>query len=138
MAEWIVGLMTFRFNHRHLWWQLFARHFNISSENCAILGFQHVDQFLFGLIIVLSIFLNSSFFEGNTSFGIAMIYFFWNKLMLTSSRYLKIERSICNSLYLAKIWTLSLLGFLIDLTFILQVSLAFYYFVLLEWNFKIE
>jgi len=119
-AEWIVGLMTFGLI-TDIFDGIIARHLNISSEKLRIWD-SNVDQF-FWLIIVASIFyLNSSFLKAHF-FWIAMILLL--ELLCYIVSYLKFRRSIATHSILAKFWTLSLLGFLIDLTLHSTSSLAF-------------
>ena len=117
-----IGLITDVFDG------IIARKLNISSDKLRILD-SNVDQ-LFWLVVISSIFyLNSNFLIENI-YWIACIALLEILCYLIS--YIKFKKSIATHSILAKIWTISLLLFLIDLSinhtsyivFILCVSLG--------------
>lgn len=90
---------------------IIARRLNVSSEKLRVWD-SNVDQF-FWLIVIGSIFyLNITFVKEN-SIWISIIVLLEFICYLVS--FIKFKKSIATHSILAKIWTLTLLGFLIDL-----------------------
>ena len=109
-AYWItilmsLGLITDIFDG------IIARRLNVSSEKLRIWD-SNVDQF-FWLIVIGSIFyLNIDFVTDNLIWLATIVLL---ELMCYLISYIKFRKSIATHSILAKIWTLSLLAFLIDL-----------------------
>ena len=107
---WIVvlmslGLLTDVFDG------IIARKLNISSEKLRVWD-SNVDQFFWLVVIGAIFYLNTSFIVENI-FWIGIIAFL--ELLSYFISYLKFKKSIATHSILAKIWTLTLLAFLIDL-----------------------
>jgi CDP-diacylglycerol--glycerol-3-phosphate 3-phosphatidyltransferase len=101
-----VGLVTDIFDG------IIARKLNVSSEKLRTWD-SNVDQF-FWLMVIGSIFYANLDFVKDNLFWIGSILVLESLCYLLS--FLKFKRTIATHSILAKAWTLSLLGFLIDLT----------------------
>ena len=102
----VFGLLTDVFDG------IIARKLKVSTEGLRILD-SNVDQFFWLLIITSIFYLNWSFIKVNY-LAIACILVL--ELIAYLLSYLKFKRTLATHSILAKIWTLSLLAFLIDLT----------------------
>ena len=101
----ILGLITDIFDG------IIARKLNVSTEKLRIWD-SNVDQF-FWLIVIGSIFyLNIEFIKEHINW-IAIIVSF--EILCYIISYFKFKKSIATHSILAKLWTITLLGFLIDL-----------------------
>jgi len=110
-AIWIVVLMSLGLI-TDIFDGIIARKLNVSSEKLRIWD-SNVDQF-FWLLVIASIFwLNFDFVKEN-SMWIGTIVLL--ELIAYLISYWKFKKAIATHSILAKFWTLSLLGFLIDLT----------------------
>lgn len=102
----VVGLLTDVFDG------IIARRLNVSSEKLRVLD-SNVDQF-FWLVVIASIFyLNFKYIQENY-WGILIILIL--EFSCYAISYVKFKKPIATHSILAKMWTLSLLAFLIDLT----------------------
>jgi CDP-diacylglycerol--glycerol-3-phosphate 3-phosphatidyltransferase len=109
-AEWIVSLMIFGLL-TDVFDGIIARKLNVSTEKLRIWD-SNVDQF-FWIVVIGSIFYLKLGFIKENLFWIGLVVFLEVLSYLIS--YGKFKRSIATHSILAKIWTLSLLAFLIDL-----------------------
>ena len=123
---WIVGLMVFGLL-TDVFDGIVARKLNVSSEKLRIWD-SNVDQF-FWLVVISSIFyLNFPFIQENY-WGIVFIAILEFCCYVIS--YLKFRKPIATHSIFAKLWTLSLLAFLIDLTINNTSSIAFFICIVL-------
>ncbi|AXT20395.1 CDP-alcohol phosphatidyltransferase family protein [Flavobacteriaceae bacterium AU392] len=90
---------------------IIARKLNVSSEKLRVWD-SNVDQFFWLMVIGSIFYLNITFVKEN-SIWISIIVLLEFICYLVS--FIKFKKSIATHSILAKIWTLSLLGFLIDL-----------------------
>lgn len=110
-----VGLVTDIFDG------IIARKLNVSSERLRVWD-SNADQF-FWLVVIGSIFyLNSTFVKEHLFWIVTLISF---ELLCYLVSFLKFKRSIATHTIFAKVWTLFLLGFLVDLTLNGSSQLAF-------------
>ena len=130
---WIVVLMSLGLI-TDIFDGIIARKLNISTEKLRILD-SNVDQF-FWLTIIASIFyLNIDFVKENIHWiGIVIILEFLCYLV----SYLKFKKSIATHSLQAKFWTLTLLGFLIDLTINSTSQIPFLVCIILGITSRIE
>jgi CDP-diacylglycerol--glycerol-3-phosphate 3-phosphatidyltransferase len=110
-AFWIVFLMSIGLI-TDIFDGIIARNLNVSSEKLRIWD-SNVDQF-FWLITIFSIFYLNIDFVIENSIWIGTIVLLEISCYLIS--YWKFKKTIATHSILAKFWTLTLLGFLIDLT----------------------
>ena len=102
----VLGLLTDVFDG------IIARKLNVSTEKLRIYD-SNVDQFFWLLVISAIFYLNFPFIQENY-WGIALILLL--ELGCYGISYLKFKKPIATHSILAKLWTLTLLAFLIDLT----------------------
>jgi len=91
---------------------IIARKLNVSSERLRVWD-SNVDQFFWLMVIGSIFYLNSDFVKENSIWIGTIIVL---ELMCYLISYIKFKKSIATHSILAKVWTLSLLGLLIDLT----------------------
>lgn len=111
LSTWIVmlmsvGLVTDIFDG------IIARKLNVSTEKLRVMD-SNVDQ-IFWLIVIGSIFYINIYFVIENIIWLSLIIFL--ELLCYISSYKKFRRSIATHAIASKIWTLSLLVFLVDLT----------------------
>ncbi|NEN22344.1 CDP-alcohol phosphatidyltransferase [Cryomorpha ignava] len=123
-----IGLITDVFDG------IIARNLNVSTEKLRIWD-SNVDQF-FWIITIGSIFyLNSDFVKENIMWiGIIIIL----ELLCYLISYLKFEKSIATHSLQAKLWTLILLVFLIDLALNATSQIPFFSCILIGATSRIE
>lgn len=102
----VLGLLTDVFDG------IIARKLNVSTEKLRIYD-SNVDQFFWILVISAIFYLNFPFIKENY-WGIASILIL--ELGCYGISYLKFKKPIATHSILAKLWTITLLAFLIDLT----------------------
>lgn len=90
---------------------IIARRLNISTQKLRVLD-SNVDQFFWIVTICAIFYLNQAFLKAN--YGWILVVVFLEFLTYTLS-FFKFKKSIATHSILAKIWSLTLLGFLIDL-----------------------
>ncbi len=113
---------------------IIARKLNVSSEKLRVWD-SNVDQF-FWLIVIGSIFyLNVDFVKENIIWIGTIILL---ELICYLISYIKFKKSIATHSILAKVWTLSLLGFLIDLTLNSTSQIPFIICIVLGITSRIE
>lgn len=118
-----LGLLTDIFDG------IIARSLNVSTQKLRVLD-SNVDQFFWITTIFAIFYLNQDFIKANYGWILIVLFLEFSAYMLS---FLKFKKSIATHSFLAKIWTLSLLGFLIDLClnswsivpFIVCISLGF-------------
>ncbi|MEO9483793.1 MAG: CDP-alcohol phosphatidyltransferase family protein [Ekhidna sp.] len=110
-AIWIVGLMVFGLL-TDVFDGIIARKLNVSTEKLRIWD-SNADQFFWLLTISSIFYLNFTFVKENITW-IALVVSLELSSYLIS--YLKFKKPIATHSILAKLWTLTLLWFLIDLT----------------------
>jgi len=110
-----VGLLTDVFDG------IIARKLNVSSEKLRVWD-SNVDQFFWVVTIGSIFYLNIDFLK-REYIWILLILFLEVICYITS--YLKFKRTIATHSILSKIWTLTLLAFLIDLTLTLNSDIPF-------------
>jgi CDP-diacylglycerol--glycerol-3-phosphate 3-phosphatidyltransferase len=110
-AAWIVVLMSFGLI-TDIFDGIIARKLNVSTERLRIWD-SNVDQFFWLMVIGSIFYLNIDFVKENIFWIGAIILL---ELICYLISYLKFKKSIATHSILAKVWTLSLLVFLIDLT----------------------
>lgn len=108
---WIVGLMVAGLVS-DIFDGIIARKLGVSSEKLRVWD-SNVDQF-FWLLSIASIFYMSFDFVWAQAFWIGMVFVL--ELLCYLSSLLKFRKPIATHSLLAKLWTLTMLAFLIDLT----------------------
>lgn len=132
-AIWIVSLISFGLL-TDVFDGIIARKLNISTDKLRIWD-SNVDQF-FWLIVIASVFyLNFSFVKENFLWIAIILLLEFSSYLIS---YLKFKRTIATHSILAKVWTLSLLWFLIDLTLHSTSEVAFYSCIFLGVISRIE
>ena len=100
-----IGLLTDIFDG------IIARRLNVSTQKLRVLD-SNVDQFFWIVTICAIFYLNQAFLKANYVWILVVVFLEFLTYVLS---FLKFKKSIATHSILAKIWTLSLLGFLIDL-----------------------
>ncbi len=134
----IIGLLTFYYTkHQTIWIVslmfiglltdifdgIIARKLDISTKKLRVWD-SNVDQFFWLIVIGSSFYLNFSFVKENIVY-ISIIVLL--ELLCYLISYIKLKKTIATHSILAKVWTLSLLGFLVDL---ILHSTSHYFFIL--------
>ncbi|APD06072.1 CDP-diacylglycerol--glycerol-3-phosphate 3-phosphatidyltransferase [Flavobacteriaceae bacterium UJ101] len=134
----IIGFLTFYYTkHQTIWIVslmfiglltdifdgIIARKLDISTKKLRVWD-SNVDQFFWLIVIGSSFYLNFSFVKENIVY-ISIIVLL--ELLCYLISYIKFKRTIATHSILAKVWTLSLLGFLVDL---ILHSTSHYFFIL--------
>lgn len=130
---WIAGLMTTGLI-TDFFDGVIARHFNVASEKLRVWD-SKVDQFFWITSIAAIFYLNIDFVKEHL-FWIGCILTFEIAANLTS--HLKFKKSIATHSILAKIWTLTLLTFSIDLVLHADSSAPFIACIILGIISRIE
>jgi len=121
VALMIIGLLTDVFDG------IIARKLNVASEKLRVWD-SNVDQF-FWLSILFTVFYLNQFFLLANWFWIALIVLLEASCYIIS--YLKFKKPIATHSYMAKLWTLSLLAFLIDLSLNANSTYVFWFCIFL-------
>lgn len=117
----IVGLMTAGLL-TDIFDGIIARRLGVATEKLRVWD-SNVDQF-FWIVILFSVFiLHSSFFMENYLVIMAIVVLEAVAYMIS---FLKFNRPIATHSYMAKIWTLTLFAFLVDLTLHAKSNLLFW------------
>jgi len=106
VALMVIGLLTDVFDG------IIARKLNVASEKLRVWD-SNVDQF-FWLSVLFTVFYSNQDFLFANWFWIALIVLLEASCYIIS--YIKFKKPIATHSYMAKLWTLSLLAFLIDLS----------------------
>jgi len=113
----IIGLLTDIFDG------IIARKLNVATEKLRLWD-SNVDQFFWLIVIGSIFFLNWKFVNENITLISTVILF---EIVCYLLSYFKFRKSIATHSILAKIWTISLLVFLIDLCLNSTSQLPFYF-----------
>lgn len=105
-ALMIIGLLTDVFDG------IIARKLNVASEKLRVWD-SNVDQFFWLSVLFTVFYLNQNFLFANWMW-ITLIILLEASCYIIS--YIKFKKTIATHSYMAKLWTLSLLAFLIDLS----------------------
>lgn len=117
----IVGLMTTGLL-TDIFDGIIARRLGVATEKLRVWD-SNVDQF-FWIVILFSVFiLHASFFMENYLVIMAIVVLEAVAYMIS---FLKFDRPIATHSYMAKIWTLTLFAFLVDLTLHAKSNLLFW------------
>lgn len=120
--EWIVALMIFGLV-TDVFDGIIARKLNVATEQLRIWD-SNVDVFFWLVVIGTTFYLNLDFVWSN-SYWIGSVFAL--ELLAYIVSYTRFKKSIATHTIFAKIWTISLMIFLIDL--VLCESSAFYFFL---------
>ncbi|MDR6300330.1 CDP-alcohol phosphatidyltransferase family protein [Mesonia maritima] len=124
----ILGLLTDVFDG------ILARKWNVSSEKLRILD-SNVDQFFWIVVIASVFYANQVFIIENLAWILAIVIL---ELATYVWSYFKFKKSIATHSLLAKIWTLSLVTFLVDLTLNSSSFIPFFICVVLGIISRLE
>lgn len=100
-----LGLLTDIFDG------IIARRLNVSTQKFRVLD-SNVDQFFWIVTICAIFYLNQAFLKANYGWILVVVFL---EFLTYALSFFKFKKSIATHSILAKMWTLSLLGFLIDL-----------------------
>jgi len=120
LSAWLVALMTIGLLTDILD-GIIARRVGVATEKLRVWD-SNVDQFFWIVVIACVFYLNIGFILTNY-LPIIIIVFLEAIAYLFS--YLKFRRTVATHTYLAKIWTLTLLAFLLELTLHSQSNILF-------------
>lgn len=124
----IIGLLTDVFDG------IIARKLKISTERLRILD-SNVDQF-FWIVVIASVFYSNWVFIKSNYFSILLIFAL--EMLAYILSYIKFKKTLATHSIFAKIWTLSLLAFLIDLSLSGNCFFFFYLCIALGVLSRIE
>jgi len=128
VALMIIGLLTDVFDG------IIARKLNVASEKLRVWD-SNVDQFFWLSVLFTVFYLNQDFLFANWMW-IALIVLLEASCYIIS--FIKFKKTIATHSYLAKIWTLSLLAFLIDLSLNACSTYIFWFCIILGIISRLE